>query len=142
MTSYVPPAKYPPALMTRAAISPRFHSRSGASRSARWAGSGSRSAVTSAAARRVVDGASGGNWVESGAGAGWVRTLVSLARRAIGMAASHAAIPLKTNTNAMPPNQWAPKPPIAGPSSSPPICTAPYRPNASPRRSGGVASVR
>ena len=51
MTSYVPPAKYPPALMTRAAIRPRFHRRAGASRSACSAGSVSRSAVTSAAAR-------------------------------------------------------------------------------------------
>ncbi len=41
-----------------------------------------------------------------------------------------------------PPNNSAPTAPIAGPSSSPPICAAPYSPNASPRRSGGVASVR
>ncbi len=58
------------------------------------------------------------------------------------MAASQAATPLKTNTNAMPPNRSAPKAPIAGPSSRPPIWTAPYSPNASPRRSGGVASVK
>ena len=35
-----------------------------------------------------------------------------------------------------------PNAPIAGPSSRPPIWAAPYRPKASPRRSGGVASVR
>ena len=57
-------------------------------------------------------------------------------------AATTAAIALNTKTNAMPPNWAAPNAPIVGPSSRPPICAAPYSPNASPRRSGGVASVR
>ncbi len=39
MTSYVPPAKKPPALMTSAAMSPRFHSRVGAAGRVRGAGS-------------------------------------------------------------------------------------------------------
>ena len=58
------------------------------------------------------------------------------------MAATNAAIALKTKTKPMPPNRSAPNAPIAGPSSRPPIWAAPYSPNASPRRPGGVASVR
>ena len=50
-------------------------------------------------------------------------------------AAMTAAMALNTKTNAMPPNAPAPNAPIDGPSSRPPICAAPYSPNASPRRS-------
>ena len=46
-----------------------------------------------------------------------------------------------TKTNPIAAEDAAPSPPIAGPKRSPPICAAPYRPNASPRRSAGVASV-
>ena len=58
------------------------------------------------------------------------------------MAADDRREALKTNTNAMPPNAAGPERADRGPMSSPPIWAAAYRPNASPRRSGGVASVR
>ena len=94
------------------------------------------------AARPWTDGVSRGNSVASCDGAGCVRTPLSLTTRAMATAPTTLAIALNTKTNAMPPNAPAPNAPIAGPISRPPICAAAYRPKASPRRSGGVASVR
>jgi hypothetical protein len=56
-------------------------------------------------------------------------------------AATNELIAPNTKTNPIPPNHADPSPPIAGPKTSPPIWAAPYSPKASPRRSGGVASV-
>ena len=65
----------------------------------------------------------------------------SRTRIAIVAAATNELIAPNTKMNATPPKNAEPRPPIAGPRSNPPIWAAPYIPNASPRRSAGVASV-
>ncbi len=63
-------------------------------------------------------------------------------RTATRIADTSSAMPATQNTTVGWPVTAASTPPIAGPSMKPPVCAAPYRPNASPWRSGGLASTR